>query len=102
MHADRARAPHACFPTPVLDPELAERRAGHAPKTPRAGGAADPVLSYLSGTDPALELSRLSDRELLALARLIPSLLCGEESAVIIFQHEGKRYGRDRTTTHLM
>jgi len=33
-------------------------------------------------------------RELEAMSRLLPNLLCGEESAVLIFQHESRRINR--------
>jgi hypothetical protein len=93
---------YACFPTPILDASLAERAIPHGGKLHRADRSDDAVLSFLGATDSAVELARLSEREIVALERLIPSLLCGEESAVIIFQHEGKRYGRSATTAHLM
>jgi hypothetical protein len=44
------------------------------------------LTSHLSS-----ELTRLSDHQSEQLARLVPALLCGEQSAVCVFQHEAQR-----------
>lgn len=90
----------SCFAAPLLDDASAKRDDG-LPKLYRGwngglpdGATGDPELDWVATTDPGVELAVFEDKELEALSRLVPSLLCGEESAVIIFQHEAKRYGR--------
>ncbi|MHA1536814.1 MAG: ferritin-like domain-containing protein [Alphaproteobacteria bacterium] len=97
----------SCFGAPVLDPRIAEIRddggKGYVrwPGGSQADSAADPdaqtkdaVLDYILTIDADEILGQLSARETDGMARFIPSLLCGEESAVIIFDHERRRYGR--------
>lgn len=90
----------SCFAAPLLDDASAKREKG-LPKLYRGwngglpdGATGDPELDWVATTDPGVELAVFEDKELYALSRLVPSLLCGEESAVIIFQHEARRYGR--------
>lgn len=92
----------SCFPAPLLDDGMFAPPNGRGIKTYRvfddaeaAGGLPhDRDLDWLAETDPPAELAKLGEAGQLALARLIPSLLCGEESAVIIFNHESRRFGR--------
>ncbi len=90
----------SCFVAPLLDDALSKREGGQ-PKLYRGwngglpdGATGDPELDWVATTDPGAELAIFNDKELQALSRLVPSLLCGEESAVIIFHHEARRYGR--------
>jgi hypothetical protein len=60
-----------------------------------AGVPHDADLDWLADTEPMLELAKLGDDGQVALARLVPALLCGEESAVMIFNHESRRFSRE-------
>lgn len=94
----------SCFGAPVLDPSIAEiRDGGHKgyvrwPGGSRAGSAEthDATLDYILTIDAEAVLGQLGPRETQGMARFIPSLLCGEESAVIIFEHERRRYGKTK------
>jgi hypothetical protein len=43
-------------------------------------------------------LSKLSEGQVTALGRLVPSLLCGEESAFLVFWQEGQRVSNDQVS----
>ncbi len=88
----------------MLDATIAEiRDTGHKgyvrwPGGSRAGSAEthDTVLDYILTIDAPALLAELTPRETEGMARFIPSLLCGEESAVIIFDHERRRYDKSK------
>lgn len=92
----------SCFGAPVLDAAIAEiRDSGHKGYVRWPGGSQasstethDAVLDYILTIDAEAVLGELTPRETEGMARFIPSLLCGEESAVIIFDHERRRYGK--------
>ena len=95
---DGARG-YACFATPVLDPGVARIDPDSGLKSYVMPGSApeatgDAEMDYMLGLDPSLAALNLTDREIEALSRFLPSLLCGEESAVVIFAHEGRRLDR--------
>ena len=87
---------YQCFQPPPIDPAIHGDAADPAPPSLRVAAAAtgDADLAYLDSLDPDEALRQFSDDELAALGRFVPSLLCGEESAVLIFAHESKRLGR--------
>lgn len=94
----------SCFGAPVLDEAIAEiRDTGHKGYVRWPGGSRasstethDTVLDYILTIDGEAILGELTPRETEGMARFIPSLLCGEESAVIIFDHERRRYGKTK------
>ncbi|MDJ0893730.1 MAG: hypothetical protein QNJ92_01200 [Alphaproteobacteria bacterium] len=100
------KGPHdrrfSCFPTPVMDPKVATITddTGYkyyvVPGSPTAPADAtgDAEMDFMLGLDTDPAALNLRDREIEALSRFLPSLLCGEESAVVIFAHESRRMGR--------
>ena len=96
----------SCFGAPVLDANIAEiRDSGHKGYVRWAGGSQasssethDAVLDYILTIDAEAILGELTPRETEGMARFIPSLLCGEESAGIIFEHERRRYSKSKDT----
>ncbi len=101
---ETAKRRYSCFATPVMDPTVATTadpsgfktylQPGSPDAPPDATGDAE--MDYLIGIDPDQAMQMFSDSEIEALARFMPSLLCGEESAVVIFAHESKRLGRQQ------
>ena len=92
---------YLCFRPPPVDPAIHGNITGnskdHPPPSLAVAAAAtnDADLVYLAGLDPLRALAEFTDTELAALGRFVPSLLCGEESAVLIFHHESKRLSRE-------
>jgi len=92
----------SCFGAPVLDASVAEiREDGYKGYVRWPGGSQadsaetrDAVLDYILTIDADEVLGEMTAREIDGMARFIPSLLCGEESAAIIFDHERRRYGK--------
>lgn len=92
---------YLCFRPPPVDPAIHGDAVGDGKDHPppaldvAASVTGDPDLTYLSSLDPLKVIDEFSDIELAALGRFVPSLLCGEESAVLIFHHESKRLSRE-------
>lgn len=88
---------YICFGTRILDEEIARRDGADAMKLYAARDTArghDRDLIDLQAADPEELAQGLQWREIEAMSRLLPNLLCGEESAVLIFQHESRRMDR--------
>lgn len=88
---------YLCFRPPAVDASIHAGVVEGTPPSLEAAAAAtgDVDLVYLAGIEPGDALAQFSDRELEALGRFVPSLLCGEESAVLIFHHESNRLSRE-------
>ena len=92
---------YLCFRPPPVDPAIHGDIAGNGKDLPppaldfAASVTGDPELVYMAGLDPLQVIAEFSEVELEALGRFVPSLLCGEESAVLIFHHESKRLSRE-------
>lgn len=92
---------YLCFRPPPVNPAIHGDIVGNGKDHPppsldvAAAVTGDPELVYIAGLDPLRAIAEFSDTELEALGRFVPSLLCGEESAVLIFHHESKRLSRE-------
>ncbi len=86
----------ACYATPIVDADTSRIDDDGYKRyySPANADQQDPEMEYLLGIDPAKDDLHLSDKQLHALSRFLPSLLCGEESAVVIFGHESKRMSK--------
>lgn len=86
----------ACYAAPIIDAATSQIDDDGYKRYYQPADAAlyDPEMEYLLGIDPKIDDLQLTDRELEALSRFLPSLLCGEESAVVIFNHESKRLSK--------
>lgn len=83
----------SCYAAPIIDAATSsiDDDGYKRYRQPADPALYDAEMEYLLGIDPKVDDLHLTDRELEAVSRFLPSLLCGEESAVVIFNHECKR-----------
>ncbi len=92
---------YLCFRPPPVDLSIHGDAIGNGKERPppslefAASVTGDPDLVFIAGLDTMRVIAEFTDTELEALGRFVPSLLCGEESAVLIFHHESKRLSRE-------